>query len=59
MPSPKHEKAKVLIGDRVKILLEELNLDNECFGSSTFKRQDMAKGIEPDDCFRTYALTEN
>jgi Uma2 family endonuclease len=51
MPSPKHEKAKVLIGDMVKILLEELDLDNECFGSSTFKRQDMAKGIEPDDCF--------
>lgn len=51
MPSPRHEKAKVLIGDTVKILLEELNMDNECFGSSTFKRQDMAKGIEPDDCF--------
>jgi Uma2 family endonuclease len=51
MPSPKHEKAKVLIGDMVKILLEELDIDNECFGSSTFKRQDMAKGIEPDDCF--------
>ncbi|KJH72064.1 Uma2 family endonuclease [Aliterella atlantica] len=51
MPSPKHEKAKVLIGDMVKILLEELNVDNECFGSSTFKRQDMAKGVEPDDCF--------
>jgi Uma2 family endonuclease len=51
MPLPKHEKAKVLIGDMVKILLEELDIDNECFGSSTFKRQDMAKGIEPDDCF--------
>jgi Uma2 family endonuclease len=51
MPLPEHEKAKVLIGDMVKILLEELDLDNECFGSSTFKRQDMAKGIEPDDCF--------
>ena len=51
MPLPKHEKAKVLLGDMVKILLEELDLDNECFGSSTFKRQDMAKGIEPDDCF--------
>jgi Uma2 family endonuclease len=51
MPSPKHERAKVLIGDMVKILLEELDIDNECFGSSTFKRQDMAKGIEPDDCF--------
>lgn len=51
MPLPKHEKAKVLIGDMVKILLEELDVDNECFGSSTFKRQDMARGIEPDDCF--------
>jgi Uma2 family endonuclease len=51
VPSPKHEKAKVLIGDMVKILLEELDIDNECFGSSTFKRQEMAKGIEPDDCF--------
>jgi Uma2 family endonuclease len=51
MPLSKHEKTKVLIGDMVKILLEELDIDNECFGSSTFKRQDMAKGIEPDDCF--------
>jgi Uma2 family endonuclease len=51
MPLPKHEKAKVLIGDMVKILLEELDIDNECFGSSTFKRKDMAQGIEPDDCF--------
>jgi Uma2 family endonuclease len=51
MPLPKHEKAKVLIGNMVTILLEELEIDNECFGSSTFKRQDMAKGIEPDDCF--------
>jgi Uma2 family endonuclease len=51
MPLPEHEKAKVLVGDMVKILLEELDIDNECFGSSTFKRLDMAKGIEPDDCF--------
>jgi Uma2 family endonuclease len=51
MPLPKHEKAKVLIGDVVKVLLEELDIDHECFGSSTFKRADMAAGIEPDDCF--------
>ena len=50
MPLPKHEKAKVLIGDMVKILLEELDIDNEGFGSSTFKRRDTGKGIEPDDC---------
>jgi Uma2 family endonuclease len=51
MPLPKHEKAKILIGDMVPIFLEELDIDSECFGSSTFKRQDMAKGIEPNDCF--------
>jgi Uma2 family endonuclease len=51
MPLPKHEKAKVLIGDMVKILLEELDMDNECFGSTTFKRQDVVTGIEPDQCF--------
>jgi Uma2 family endonuclease len=51
MPLPKHEKTKVLIGDMVKILLEELDIDTECFGSSTFKRREMAAGIEPDECF--------
>jgi Uma2 family endonuclease len=51
MPLPKHEKAKVLIGDMVKILLEELDVDAECFGSTTFKRKDLGVGVEPDDCF--------
>ncbi|MBD1824980.1 Uma2 family endonuclease [Cyanobacteria bacterium FACHB-DQ100] len=51
MPLPEHEVDKELIGDMVKILLEELDVDNECFGSTTFKRQDLAKGIEPDQCF--------
>jgi Uma2 family endonuclease len=58
MPLPEHEVDKELIGDMVKILLEELDINNECFGSSTFKRQDMMKGIEPDQCFyiRHYAV---
>ncbi|WP_299414720.1 Uma2 family endonuclease [Acaryochloris sp. IP29b_bin.148] len=51
MPSPEHEVDKELIGDMVKILLEELDINNECFGSTTFKRQDIAKGVEPDQCF--------
>lgn len=51
MPLPKHEKAKVILGYIVKILLEELDIPHESFGSSTFKRADMAAGIEPDDCF--------
>lgn len=51
MPLLKHEKAKVIIGDMVKILLEELELDAESFGSSTFKSPNTLAGIEPDDCF--------
>ncbi|MUG97123.1 Uma2 family endonuclease [Scytonema sp. UIC 10036] len=51
MPLPKHEKTKVLIGDLVKILLEELSMDCEPFGSTTFKREDMVQGVEPDDSF--------
>ncbi|MEH2353353.1 Uma2 family endonuclease [Nostoc sp.] len=51
MPLPKDEKAKVIIGDLMKILLEELEVDCETFGSTTFKREDMAFGVEPDDSF--------
>jgi Uma2 family endonuclease len=51
MPLPKHEKAKSLIGYLVNVLLEELNIDCEVLGSTTFKRQDMQSGVEPDDCF--------
>ena len=50
-PSPKHEKAKVLLGNMVTILLEEHRIPNECFGSTTFKRKDLNVGVEPDDCF--------
>lgn len=51
MPLPEHEFDKEIIGDMVKILLEELDLERECYGSTTFKREDMSAGIEPDNCF--------
>jgi Uma2 family endonuclease len=51
MPLPQHEWTKSMLGDAVKILLEELVIDCECFGSTTFKRQEMSYGIEPDECF--------
>jgi len=59
MPLPEHEVDKELIGDMVKILLEELDIDNECFvGSTTFKRQDLVKGIERDQCFYVEYATQ-
>ncbi|UBF24147.1 Uma2 family endonuclease [Kovacikia minuta CCNUW1] len=51
MPSREHEVDKGLIGDMVKILLEELEVDCECFGSTKFKNEVMESGIEPDQCF--------
>ena len=51
MPLPEHEVDKELIGDFVKLILDTIELDFECFGSTTFKRQDMKSGVEPDTCF--------
>ena len=50
-PLPEHENNKELIGDLVKVLLEELDIEFCSLGSTTFKNQLMAKGIEPDNCF--------
>lgn len=46
-----HEVDKVLIGDLIKALMEELEIDFYSLGSTTFKSQLMQQGIEPDDCF--------
>ena len=51
VPLPEHEKDKEIIGDMVKILLEELELDFEPLGSTTFKNQPMVQAIEADTCF--------
>ncbi len=50
-PLPEHERAKVIIGDLVKVLLDALDRNWECLGSTTFKRKDLSAGLEPDDCF--------
>jgi Uma2 family endonuclease len=51
VPLPEHEASKEIIGDLVKALLEELDLEFCSLGSTTFKNQQMAQGIEPDQCF--------
>jgi Uma2 family endonuclease len=50
-PLPKHEQAKVVISYLLTALLDELDMDWESLGSTTFKRKEMQVGIEPDDCF--------
>jgi Uma2 family endonuclease len=51
VPLPEHEANKVMIGDLVKILMEEQDLDFCSLGSTTFKNDVMQQGIEADDCF--------
>ncbi|WP_088240757.1 Uma2 family endonuclease [Calothrix rhizosoleniae] len=51
VPLPEHEKAKEIIGDMVKILLEARQIAFESLGSTTLKSDRMAQGVEPDACF--------
>jgi len=50
-PLPEHETNKELVSDLIKALLEELDIEFCSLGSTTFKNQEMNKGIEPDNCF--------
>jgi Uma2 family endonuclease len=50
-PLPEHEFDKEIISDLLKALLEELDIEFISLGSTTFKNQQMAQGIEPDQCF--------
>jgi len=51
VPLPEHEKAKEIIGDMVKILLEERQIPFEPLGSTTLKNERMTQAVEPDACF--------
>jgi Uma2 family endonuclease len=50
-PLPEHEYFKEIIGDIIKDTAEVLELDYECYGSTTWKRELKKAGIEPDNCF--------
>ncbi|MEG3923880.1 Uma2 family endonuclease [Microcoleus sp. D3_18a_C4] len=51
VPLPEHEKAKEIIGDMVKILLETRQIAFESLGSTTLKNERMSQAVEPDSCF--------
>ena len=50
-PLLEHETDKGIIGDLVKVILEELNIEFLNAGSTTLKNEKMAQGVEPDECF--------
>lgn len=51
VPLPEHESDKVIIGDLVKAILEEIDIEFLSLGSTTFENEQMLAAVEPDDCF--------
>jgi Uma2 family endonuclease len=51
VPLPEHEDDKVIIGNLIEILLEELDIEFRNLASTTFKSPHMQQGIEADQCF--------
>lgn len=50
-PSERHENLKSLLGRMVELLTLELNIVCRTAGSTTWKRQDLERGLEPDECY--------
>ncbi len=51
MPLPPHESYKRWTGRFVEIMTEELGIEIRSLGSCTWSRQDLAKGVEADECY--------
>lgn len=51
VPLPPHEAYKSLLGRLVAVTTEETNVEIRSLGSTTWSREDLLKGLEPDECF--------
>jgi Uma2 family endonuclease len=51
MPLDPHESFKKLLGRLIEAATEELDLEIRSLGSRTCDREDLAKGLEPDQCY--------
>jgi Uma2 family endonuclease len=51
MPSPEHELWVSILGRLIEALTEELRIPCRCAGMTTFKREELEKGLEPDRCY--------
>jgi Uma2 family endonuclease len=49
--SPEHERYKKLLGRMVEALTLELNIPLLSLGSATCRREDIDRGLEPDECY--------
>jgi Uma2 family endonuclease len=51
LPSRDHELFRIIVGRIIDILAEELYLPYIAAGSTTWRREDLDRGLEPDQCF--------
>lgn len=49
--SARHEKPNRALALLVEVFAEEMDIDVENLGSTTFKREELGRGFEPDSCF--------
>jgi Uma2 family endonuclease len=50
-PLPKHEAYSVQLGQFVRVLAVACKRPFKCLGTMTMRREDLARGLEPDNCF--------
>jgi Uma2 family endonuclease len=50
-PRIRHEQPHLRLGQIVIVLAEELDVAVLCGGGTTFRREDLEQGLEPDNCF--------
>ena len=50
-PLPEHEEYNRTLALLVEVLAEERGIDVRNLGSTTFRRENLARGFEPDSCF--------
>ncbi len=50
-PNPEHERANRRLAQLVLAVADEMGITAEDLGSTTFRREDLERGFEPDSCF--------
>ena len=58
MPSPEHEMLKKVIARLLERYAEDVDIPLHGYGSTTFRREAKARGIEPDECYCVNTLKE-
>jgi len=49
--SPEHERIQTIIGRLIEAFAEELDIDLNGYGAATFRKEAVARGLEPDECY--------